>query len=840
MAVCCFADVLAGVQVGDDVLINGRFEADQAEVPPFWIAKKESNIRLGVSDGPEGIPTVTFWGTKDNPSNPSLRQEGLKLAASGRYRLSALVRTRGFSSEMPYIAVLGDDGRVDDERIREFPHDTTGRWVRLEREFTCARKSAISHEVVIASGRCSGEISLADVRLVALDEVAAKGTEMPEVLSVQKSPKLIPYKPLLWKIPADCRAMTFRFFGELPEGGFADYEAWLETAAGRTNAPLCAEDISLPIPAGEDTGRMTVSIVRRRGGHAVFSQAYNYCVVESPKVSEEKHRRLNNLATEVLSTELGAVSAFPFDLVRDTWVFVRFDGLASKEADALLDGKMAVHLTGPRMEFFRHLPSGTHTLEIVGCSSGRVTVRAIAEILNYPPLTNSLVPENPAYDRAFHDKYVMNAVTTLDGGRRDLVSKNSDIRALGWRWLSNKSMKAKDVDGVHQLLGKTLTGCGADYDGVTYDELILWKPAQIDCYTRGLLAYDLEHAPEKLIYTWTVGKPAIRSQDHAFFAAAVNASRGNGRIALEAYCREGKSEDVAQKYLRGYIGGTIDKYREWYPLSVPATLVVLGNFNQIPIISLATLPEVDYKYYLDMQMNFIANDPSCRGIGGVGYWGSYYADEELHRWSFALMRHYVIEGRKEMLSGRFGYTYLPGHLENGDFRNGLSSWRTTGTVTVDHVRGLGTRTEGRWGGQGSAGDSFAVLSATVGSPAAIYQDIRGLEAGRRYCLQFAAFAPDAAESEGMSDRVDVGVRFSENVRVDEGLSWVHVDRRDKKPGTKTGKINLRHIVFTADGADARLMIASLSQKVGVNCVSINPYFGRDEQDRYKKEMEATK
>ena len=56
----------------------------------------------------------------------------------------------------------------------------------------------------------------------------------------------------------------------------------------------------------------------------------------------------------------------------------------------------------------------------------------------------------------------------------------------------------------------------------------------------------------------------------------------------------------------------------------------------MPILSKAQHPEVDCKYYLDMQMNFAANDPVCRDIGLIGHWGSYYADDELHRWSFAL------------------------------------------------------------------------------------------------------------------------------------------------------------------------------------------------------------
>ena len=101
---------------------------------------------------------------------------------------------------------------------------------------------------------------------------------------------------------------------------------------------------------------------------------------------------------------------------------------------------------------------------------------------------------------------------------------------------------------------------------------------------------------------------------------------------------------------------TLDRYREWYPLAIPSSCVAFGNFNQMPILSLAHHPEVDYKYYLDMQLNLAANDPSCRDLGAVGYWGCNYADDEMKRWSFALMRHYVVEGNTNMLSAAYGYS----------------------------------------------------------------------------------------------------------------------------------------------------------------------------------------
>ncbi len=92
------------------------------------------------------------------------------------------------------------------------------------------------------------------------------------------------------------------------------------------------------------------------------------------------------------------------------------------------------------------------------------------------------------------------------------------------------------------------------------------------------------------------------------------------------------------------------------------------------MLSLEHNPAVDYKVFLDMQVNLVANDPAFDGQATVGYWGTYYGDEEMARWSFELMRHYAVEGRRERLSARHGFRYRPELVVNGDFADGLAGW----------------------------------------------------------------------------------------------------------------------------------------------------------------------
>lgn len=140
-----------------------------------------------------------------------------------------------------------------------------------------------------------------------------------------------------------------------------------------------------------------------------------------------------------------------------------------------------------------------------------------------------------------------------------------------------------------------------------------------------------------------------------------------------------------------------------------------------------------------MQLNMLANDPLYKDLPCTGVWGSYYADEEMHRWTFRLLRHYCVEGRTDMLSKAYGFAYRPGHLRNGDFRGSLDPWVVSGDVRTDEIKGLGRKGEGRWKGAKGIGDTFAAMRRNDGPPAVLRQKAEGLTPGRLYCLEAVAF-----------------------------------------------------------------------------------------------------
>ena len=831
----CAGVCLAAVEPGENIVLNGALEADQASSPPFWSMSKPEKVSWKPSGGPDGRPYMLISSEEREPGEATIRQYGLRLVEGGKYRISAYVRTKALSVGLGGVSVV-NHGWYKSGGVGKLPADTDGKWVKLENEFTCFASKDGTYSLVAFVTKFKGTFDVADIRLVALDEAALKKTERSPIFTVQTKPRLIPFNPVLGRIPLYDPTVEFRFFGNLPHGTAAsDFEAVLEAegVSGASRAPLGVKDgVKLAVPnAGCPTqGVFTVSIERKASGERIFTERHRYAVRDVPQ-GLKRGRRLNNLTSELVCAKRdGAETAkYPFDVFRDSWLFIA----SPCGSTVLLDGREVVSPNTPRGETFRLVAAGRHAIAVNG-PAGDVTVRMIADIFNYCPGANSFVKENGPYDWAFQEKYVLPAVTTQNGGS---VPKEhlQGFLARGYRWLANLGTVGVSSEKLVQLLGRAAGMTKEGYAGVTCDEQFLHDPSQIVAYTSGLKTYELSARPSRAIFTWILGKPFNRGIDEDFFAASVNASLGEGKALFEAYCRTKETEEEARSYLDNYVKDTLVRYCKTYPLAIGSTCIAFGNFNQLPILSLAHHPEVDFKYYLDLQVNMAANDPAFDGLGSIGYWGSYYADEELHRWSFALMRHYVVEGRKDMLSAQHGFTYRPDHIFNGDFRGSFEPWTTNGAVRVDSFAGFAKTSQNRWGGSGGIGDTFAVLFRGKDSFATISQKAKGLVPGRKYRLRYATFDVKDVKAKRMAPRkFAISASAGSGAAVDEALTWTHVDKRVKgryAVNNDCARVNFSQIVFTATSTETEIAFnngqAEEGEALGVNYVSLLPYYPAD-------------
>ncbi len=835
------AAAFAAVKPGENLLVNGTLEADQADFPPFWHRNGRSKdcFRWHPSGGPEGLPYIAVHA--DKAPDVRLRQYGLDLVKDGRYRISMLVRTKDFRSGSHTGVMLVNSGLWRSTAgILSLPANTTGQWVRVSKEFKCF-PSPDGYMTMVHVTNQKGELDFADIRLEALDELALAKSGPSKMVACEKAPRLVPLFPLLAKIPADNPAMKFRFFGEL-EKADGEYEAFaaVEGLDGRVAVPISRDCMEMPLPQGATNGVVSVGVAEKATGKTVTERKYNFRVAgrrdpAPPRTGETPPRRLNNLCAELLSATLNAdgTNRFSFAMSRDGWAYVAVKGSPREDFVARIDGKDVIWRDTPRLETFRHLDAGGHSIEIAGVEGGGVVVREIAEILNYCPGVNSRVKENPPYDWEFNERYVLPAVTTQLGGS---VPKEhiDEFLKRGYAWAQNMNLTGGEAKAMVEKLANCRGMKSREMRGVACDEQNYADVVSIDAYANGLWTFDLEKRPDRPVYTWAYGKATQGAASLDFLSACMNVAGGSSRLVREHYVPTRETEEEACQYLRNYIGVTFENYRKAMPEALEALGLVYGNFNQVPILSIAHHPEVDYKYALDMQMNYAANDPAFRGLGLIGYWGSYYADEELHRWSFALMRHYVVEGNTNMLSAAYGFTYRPDHLLDGDFRKGLAAWRTNGDVRTDSHDTFAARSQNRWGGNGGVGDTFAVLVRGEGAPAEISQTLKGLVPGRKYCLQFATFdVKDVKANRIAPRRFGIAATLSDGAEIDSALSWVHVDERVKGRyalNNGVARINLHHTIFTARAAEIELKIdnaaATVGEELGINYLSVKPYYQR--------------
>ncbi len=813
----------AAVAEGENLLVNGSFDAEQVAFPEFWSPSSSTKgvvyLRTG---GPEGRkPAVALQGDGSKSGTASIRQQGMTLVAGETYKLSGYIRTKNFTCRNGGM-IIHNGGWYNEVGIKNLPADSD--WKLYEKTFKLFPSRDKEYGLALFASDPAGEIAFAELKLEAVSEGARKGSSTQ--MAIVAAPRLVPFQPLLNRIPRAAPELTFKFFGVLPEK--ADAYECLITLAGDPLPPQTVplkEGRVVAKLAGLACGDYTLKALVRHAGtrQTILEATHPISIVEVPALDRSRIKPLNNLVAEVLNEPVGsAQQSFSFVAPREGWVFIACSN-ATPELAVKLDDVAVFTDSG---EAFRLVSMGGHRLTISGGAGGRILVRAIPEIFDYPPCADSAVKENGHYDWAFMKRHILPAVTTLNGGALPGEAL-TEAKARGLKWLANFNVAPVDDPANVQARMEKHAGLNEpQYDGFTSDELFFGR-ATIDNYTKAL--WRLRNPGQRLIYTWIVGKPSIAALATDFMAAALNASHGRGRLLFEAYCHSQPDEKAAAAYLDDMLGETMRRFSATFPGAAAGTGIIFGNFNQLPIISLESNPAVDFKYFLDMQVNLVANSPDFANLATTGYWGTYYGDEELARWSFLLMRHYAVEGRKDMLSARYGFTYGPGFLKNPDFAEGLEGWAKSGAVRADSIAGYGKNSQGRWGA-GKAGDTVCVFARQQNAPNQISQTAHGLTVGKTYCLQFVTADRQDVLAKKFNPR-----RYGLDVELDGAeilpeKSFVHVDRRSSKHGKKdehVGKINLHRIIFRAQASDVKLTFSDAAAQPGdellLNFVQLKPY-----------------
>jgi len=381
------------------------------------------------------------------------------------------------------------------------------------------------------------------------------------------------------------------------------------------------------------------------------------------------------------------------------------------------------------------------------------------------------------------------------------------------------------VEAVNGDSGLTTPGL----DGVAFDEF--------SAYDLALIArYNAAHPQLKLpngrrLYYCLYGTPSTAAIVSEFLSNAANSGAGDGIIKYEAYCQPVPTEKAAEKFIRQNILEPALAMERSYPGIIANLCLYFINCNVPATLTAAYLPDVDLKYYLDMQFNLIANVPELDGLAMTGNWGSNYTDEEMLRWTAALFRHYAIDGRTDMLSKQHGFNYRADFVSNPDFEDGLDGWNVQGTITTGHAPDYGRNIEKRWAAP-KIGDRYAVL-ARGAQPNVLRQKLSGIQANRYYKLVYITSDADDVmlKASGRPGELTIDCEIDgAEFLAERGMSYRALGPF-RSIDKNMFKVNVDCRVFkaTLEAPELRFTDSKVApgRKTALNYICLTPYFKED-------------
>ena len=560
----------------------------------------------------------------------------------------------------------------------------------------------------------------------------------------------------------------------------------------------------------------------------------------------------NNFVVELLNFKEippEASGSFSFRNPRDSWVF--FQSTAQVETGGRLslllgsDDRLGLHAADGRstLEAMRYLPAGHYSLNVQSqeATLKRLVVHAIPEIIYCGLLDRPCRPWMSAfgpYDWEYLKRsgVLTNAnVINARGANVDNPDHASGLRewtAQGKKWITGAGVKRflKPKQIIKSWLGQTgMRHPGAL--GFSIDEVGAYPAEHFRAWTAALhlLAND-ERAKGKRLYPY-----CGYSQDYAPSHDWVRAIMRYGhRFLPNTYLGEEPSLGEAEISLDRQLRRVIMGWRRAFPGVERNTVVNLG-YMSTAVENLDRYPSVDYKVFMDMQLNIIANDPIFSDILGVMAYNSRNVDEEILRWMAKLYRHYCIEGRRDRLTSD---PYILPHMSNGDFEHGAEGWTLVraarDSISFGRITGYGV-INGRYP-PSDLGDTFLCTTRNSKGPNRFSQQIVALTPGRTYSLKFITAdrqAMHVKETHALSVEIQ-GVEVLPEKTIHHPYEQVFHGGVVYQPGSGHPWLNFHRLVFRAHSETARLVICDWAsatdpggpegQQVIFNFVQVQPYF----------------
>ena len=599
------------------------------------------------------------------------------------------------------------------------------------------------------------------------------------------------------------------------------------------------------------------AVFRNAAGREIASSVAPAIVLPSGKQRVEV---LNNLVSELANAkERGMLDAkeITFMNPRDGWVFVSGTatlgdgGRLAVSIDAAPETQDAIVLTGEGKktgETMRRLPVGRHkaVLSLTGkCRLEQLVVRAIPELVYAQYGSNPHVREFGPYTGEFREKYVCPNVNTFvtSGGLLKTPSVINAWNHRGGKWLLHCGVpKGTDTEPLTVKQAATFVASTPGYasplvHGSIADE---FGNSQSFCHDYAMAVRRLKGTPgfetkqfypyANHLYTGPEGRDLMQ--------ALIDTG---SHIAWKRYLKEQPDEPSAREFLQQELVERARRYRELCPGSLDHIVVCFGNFSA-PNEFLNTNPSANYKTYLDMQFNIVANDPVFWRTYGLMTYTASYADEETIRWCAHLFRHYGIEGKTERATGD---PYDLKHVRNPDFEDDLEGWSVkpaeANSIRHVHQPGFGWL-QGRYP-RTEEGDKALLMVRSAKRPNVFTQEIRDLEPGRLY--SFRMFTGDYRDM-SKKEKHAVTLKLDNVTLIPEKcftsvIANCYSHAHPPYDSTHKAWMNYHWRIFRAKARTARLTVTDwasdpstssgrakpggpIGQELMFNYISVQPYF----------------
>ena len=545
----------------------------------------------------------------------------------------------------------------------------------------------------------------------------------------------------------------------------------------------------------KQTGFCRISALTMAAGSLL---ALNFCACQSVTIAPAEKQ--NNLVSVLPVQEGEETGKYSFTTAENGWVYINFT------ASDPTSGKLEVTLDEEtvQLETMRYLSAGEHILVLPDCADGLLTVKRIPSIYVFAAGISFMPEVNGYYDYLTLQERYLASTNLLHPGNMTTEAIH-DYLSEGRKLLDNVHAAAVvegDIPRFHEVIANSRAMQHDEYAGFTVDEFNFTNDDELKAYPEALAT--LPDLKGRELYTCIYGDPReISEAQRKFVAAALDEPQYGGKLLLEVYCRTWPTQAEAERFLDEKLERNMQAVKAINPKIAERCGIILGSFNLMPYISLDHYPSVDYKVYLDMQMNRLANSEEFDQLSMVGYWGNSLIDEDLQHWSLELLRHYCVEGKRTMLSDEYNYQYELPYLINNDFKKGVEGWKATvgrdGAITPQSNPTFAEDSIGIWQRGGSdAGDYFIVFKRGS-EPNYLQQTAKSLTVGETYMLEYvtADYQDILHATVNPMDHVLHAELPEENADVLSVREYIDMRPQHFYGKTDFARINLKQIIFKA-------------------------------------------